>query len=284
MENLLLLAYFLHFKTKLSTQNCLQLLIRCKEGESFEEILPNELKTLWLGLNIHQCQAELQQAMAQGVQFCLMGEAQYPSAFYQVQRPPLVLSYIGTWPTLNTPRLSVVGAREPTRMTLDWLEEHLSPCLFAKNWLTVSGGAVGVDQTVHRLSFRAAKPTMIFLPSGLSQIYPRDLREWRSVIEETGSCLASEYFPLTTMRKHHFHHRNRLIAAMGHLVFVVQGRIKSGTMVTAQRAMEMGRAVATLPAFPSEVAYNGNVELLASGAHLVRDAQDLITTMNLYCH
>lgn len=285
-ESFLLLSYFLHFKTKLTTVQCLQVLIAFKgQNIPIEEILPDSVLPQWKALNKNYFLDILKKSIEDfGFQFIFIGEAQYPSSFYRVERPPLVISYIGVWPESELHKISVVGSREPESRTIEWLEEHLQTCLSANQWLTVSGGAIGIDQYVHKISIRLGQRTLMYLPSGLLKLYPRDLKSWIPSIQETKSCIASEYFPCTEMRKYHFHFRNRLIAAHGHVVFVVQAKMKSGTMVTAQKAIDIGKPVCVIPAFPTDISFSGNLELLGLGIQMIKDANDLSTYMGLNFH
>lgn len=286
MQELLLLSYFLHFKTKLKTARCLEILISFKDGNTeIENFFSAEVLTLWKELNRTYFLSVLKKAIDEfGMQFVFIGEAHYPVSFYRVDRPPLVISYMGRWPETHLQKISIVGSREPHVRTIEWLEEHLQQALVQNKWLTVSGGAIGVDQHVHKISLRLGQQTLMYLPSGLLQLYPKDLKNWMGLMQESGSCVASEYFPCTEMKKYHFHFRNRLIAAHGNIVFVVQAKMKSGTMVTAQKAIDLGKPVCVIPAFPSDISFSGNLELLGIGVQMIRDAKDLATYMNLNFH
>ena len=97
---------------------------------------------------------------------------------------------------------------------------------------------------------------------------------------EAGGAFVSEFHPRTPMRKWNFEIRNRLIAGLTPLTLVIEGQIKSGTWVTARLALEEGRTLGCLPGSPWERALSGNLELLASGAAFVRDAQDLVMLLS----
>lgn len=206
----------------------------------------------------------------------------YPNEFRRLAQPPLFLSVLGNIERLVQPSLSVVGSREPSSAALDWMELHLGQFLdLCPEVITVSGGARGVDQRTHSLSVRKNRPTIAFLPSGMQFPYPRDLVNWQEKILMTGGCFVSEFSPFLEVRKHHFEKRNRLIASLSRLLFVVEARRRSGTTLTARLARDLGTSVCVLPHFPSYAESAGSVDLLFDGAFPIRDANDLSILFSL---
>lgn len=94
-------------------------------------------------------------------------------------------------------------------------------------------------------------------------------------IIETGGCLLSEFSDDLNVRKHHFSFRNRLIASLGKVSIVVEAREKSGTLITAHRALEMGRDIFVVPGHPLDDSFRGSLQLLKLGAHLLTESDDL---------
>lgn len=198
-----------------------------------------------------------------------------PRGFRRMADPPLTLTYWGDVSALGRPALSVVGSREPRAETLEWMDLELGEFLTREEAVLVSGGARGVDQRAHQLALRAKRPTMVVLPSGVENAYPSTWKAWQPWIERSGGCLVSEYPAAWPMRKNHFHHRNRLIAAWGLITLVVEARVRSGTLITAMRAAELGRPLCVLPGAAWDPAFEGNLQLLSEGATLLRQAEDL---------
>lgn len=206
----------------------------------------------------------------------------YPVEFYELEKPPLFLSCLGDAGVLRAPcRIAIVGSRELSTRTERWMDHHL-PLFLGRcpSAVIVSGGARGADQVAHFAAVRARKPTIVFLPSGLGRIFPPDLRDWITSICETGGVIVSAEAPDESIRRRRFEARNRLIVAMTQATFVAEASRRSGSSMTARLAIELGREVATLPAFPGEVAAQGNLDLLVNGATLIRDADDLVTIAN----
>lgn len=200
----------------------------------------------------------------------------YPKMLYELSRPPVFLSYRGHACWEETALISVVGSRQPTDEALQWMDIYLKD-IVAQGVGVVSGAARGVDQRAHRISIMAQSPTVAFLPSGLDRIYPSGFRCWIDSVRDVGGAVVSEYMPDSEMRKHYFHERNRLICRMGRLLLVVQARARSGSLMTAQHAIEQGQPVGAVPWGPMSIEGVGTNQLLADGATLVKDDLDLKT-------
>lgn len=198
----------------------------------------------------------------------------YPMGFFAVQKCPPLLYVWGNpiWTKRKT--LGVVGSREPSKDALSWMDLHL-PQGVSDQYCVVSGGARGVDQRAHQISLISGLPTVVVLPSGFQQIYPATLSTWIDPILDGGGCFLSFWPKGQVMRKGHFHMRNRFLAALSDHLLVVEARRRSGTMLTAQYAMELGRSVATLPSSPMSEASLGNLDLIVDGAVPLRDQYDL---------
>ncbi len=210
-----------------------------------------------------------------GVKFVCYGEAHYPAGCYLMEDPPLSFSYMGAPAWQEGKSLAVVGSREPQRESLEWMEQEFSKFCESEKAVIVSGGARGVDQKSHSISLRKQVPTLIILPSGLGNLYPDSLKDWVHPVMDQGGCLISEYDFQQRMHKYLFHHRNRLIAALGRATLIVEARRRSGTLITAQQAAQLGRPVWVVPGHPRDPHFQGSLDLLSEGASLVRDAQDL---------
>lgn len=212
-----------------------------------------------------------------GYHLLMPGDAAWPKeAFRGMSDPPRGLFVWGDAQVLRTPLLAVVGSRDPSRPTLEWLESELSEFLRQNPDVNlVSGGARGVDQCAHRASLRKGRPTVAFVPSGFQKLYPPELDRWSEDVRAKGGCYVSEYSPLMPMRKSNFGERNRLISAISKAVLIVEARRRSGTLLTAKAAADQARAVFVVPGTPYDSQFAGSLDLIAEGATMVRDAQEL---------
>lgn len=223
---------------------------------------------------------ETQRLQQKGVKLLCYGEALFPKLAYWMADPPLTLSYLGEACWQKYDAIAVVGSREPCFESVQWLEKELAPFCEETNACVVSGGARGIDQKAHAVSLRKGLPTVVVLPSGLGNLYPDSLKDWRDPVLSAGGSFISEYSFGQRMHKHLFHHRNRLIAALGRSTLLVEARRRSGTLITAQQALQLGRPVWVVPGHPSDPHFSGSIDLLVEGAQVVRDAQDLIMYFN----
>lgn len=234
----------------------------------------------WFKSHEKKFQEQVQDFSSRGIQFTYPGCWDYPAVLLQnLESFPLLLTYLGQPTWSQRPNLGVVGSRKMSSITKEWMETELLHFLQRNFICLLSGGARGVDQAAHLCALRTKKPTYVFLPSGLEEIYPKDMKEWRGDILEAGGAFLSEYWPTEKLRNHYFIERNRLIAAMSDFILIVQGEKKSGTLLTAQWALDLGRDLGVLPGHPMDPLFSGNLHLVRSGVPMVMDSLDLEVLM-----
>lgn len=202
----------------------------------------------------------------------------YPEAFRILPDAPKTLYCLGepAW-LLGAPSVAIVGSRKMTTDTGLWLQTEVFDYLNQVRPLVVSGGARGVDQMAHLQSMRAGLPTIVVLPSGLKNFYPKELHQIKDSVLSMGGCFLSEYLPEEPMKAYHFVQRNRLISALADFVLVAQAELRSGSLLTAKWALNQGKTLAAPPAHPIQMLYSGNISLLRNGAELAADCKDLIS-------
>ncbi|MGE0633893.1 MAG: DNA-processing protein DprA [Pseudobdellovibrionaceae bacterium] len=211
------------------------------------------------------------------INFACYGEETYPESFKSLEYAPFVFSYLGNPVWMNHQLISVVGSREPCADSLQWVERELIAYLAHCKIGVVSGGARGIDQAAHKAALLAGQPTVVFVPAGLGRLYPRELSRLVPVVLSTGGAVVSEYSYHQEMHIRFFEARNRLIATMGEFLLIIEGKRRSGTLLTAQLAMNQGKPIACLPGHPLHPQFSGTLDLLVSGAHLIRDRLDLMS-------
>ena len=206
------------------------------------------------------------------------GKKDYPASFLKLSAPPLSVTYLGHLPCKEEERsfpLTIVGSRKGHEIALNWMDFYLPKIIHTKKVCLVSGGARGVDQKVHSIAVRLGSPTVCFLPSGLDCFYPASLNFFKKSVLNHGGAFISCFPPTVQMHKSFFHIRNGLMACYSKLVLVGQAQLRSGTMLTAQKALDCGVPVATLPGPPLSALWTGNLQLIYDGAYLLRDDKDL---------
>jgi len=202
----------------------------------------------------------------------------YPLKFRENFFGPLFISYWGAPVWQNWRWLAVVGSRTPFKETLSWLDMELPRLFFEKDWSILSGGARGVDQKSHATCLRHRKPTICVVPSGLGELYPRELNNWREPILRDGGCLLSGFPFHSVMNKGCFHIRNKWLVRLSEFVLVAQAARRSGSAMTGRFAVEMlgKERVMTLPCSPLSRQGLGGLDLLADGdACIARDGMDI---------
>jgi DNA processing protein len=218
---------------------------------------------------------EIARLQSAGVHFTFMGDSLYPASFSGMPGAPIFLSFIGHAAWLWGGAIAVVGSRDTTQTSHLWMEENFAEFLRHEKPVVISGGARGIDQMAHRLAIRNNCSTVAVLPSGLGRIYPQMFESWQKAIIEGGGCLLSEYAYDEKMQKHFFHDRNRLIAGLGAVTLLVEAKRRSGSLLTAQKTLQLGKSVLVVPGHPCENSHLGNLDLLSDGATPIRDAEDL---------
>lgn len=198
----------------------------------------------------------------------------YPLLLKSIYDPPWVLYGQGDWTVLNRDKMiSVVGTRNPSNQGKQALHKVLGP-LIDNRWVVISGLAKGIDTFAHELCIQKNSLTAAVLGSGLLQIYPKENRELANKISEQGIVL-SEFSPHVTPKRWHFPLRNRIISGLTRATLVAEARTKSGSLITADQALEQGRDVFAIPGSILEECANGTNFLIQNGAKLVMSAEDI---------
>lgn len=199
----------------------------------------------------------------------------YPAPLRELPDPPGLLFVRGTLPATWDRAVAVVGTRKATDYG-ERLAYGLGRDLVALGAVVVSGAAAGIDRQAHMgaLAVEAPCPTVAVLGGGLDQVYPsRHGPLYREVAAR--GALVSEYPPEFTPRRWTFPARNRLIAGLSRGVVVVEARARSGSLITADFALEAGRAVMAVPGPAGAPGSTGPHELLRQGARLVDGIADV---------
>ena len=198
----------------------------------------------------------------------------YPAALKNISDPPALLYLQGH--ISSKPGIAVVGSRRATRDGRRMAYE-LGRDLAAAGFCVVSGLAQGIDSAAHEgaLSVTGTSNTMAVLGGGIDVVYPRKNLELYTKIAARGG-LVSEYPPGSEPMAHHFPGRNRIISALSLGVVVVEAAERSGSLITADFALEHGHDVFAVPGSVYSHASAGTLQLLKDGAIMVTCAQDVI--------
>ncbi len=170
--------------------------------------------------------------------------------------------------------VTIVGARRASGYGLR-VAERLARELALAGVTVVSGMARGIDAAAHRGALAGGGVTVAVLANGPDVAYPPVNRELYERILKTGAAIA-EHPAGTVARRHFFPERNRIMAALGRVVVLVEAAQPSGSLVTADLAAQMGRTVGAVPGQVGVRVAAGTNDLIRDGAHLIRDARDVL--------
>lgn len=208
---------------------------------------------------------------------------QFPPQLQRLHSVPKQL-YIASdaWPELLAmPMLAVVGSRRPTTYGASMCAQIVRE-VAAKGVCIVSGLALGIDSIAHSAALEVGGKTIAVLPSGLDSIYPSTHRQLAADIIAKGGALVSEYTPKTAIAfKNNFIERNRIIAGLSKLVFIPEAAAKSGSLHTAQFAIESGIDVCAMPGQITNPMAEGCHTLIKTGAAVVTGADDILNLLKI---
>ncbi|WVU12302.1 DNA-processing protein DprA [Natranaerobius thermophilus JW/NM-WN-LF] len=230
---------------------------------------------------VHRSKIDLQkkvnEIMEQGIKIILPEE--YPESLQEIYDSPVLLYAKGDVSLLNTRKLAVVGTRKITSYG-DIVIKNIIPSVTRADITIVSGLAKGTDAKAHYRCLQEGGKTIAVLGNGLDIIYPPENRELYKQISEKG-LLISEYPPELGPQKFHFPQRNRIISGLSEGVLVIEAPKKSGAMITAQLALDQNREVFAIPGNINNPCSQGCNALIAQGAKVVTDPDDILTEYNL---
>ncbi|MED4582042.1 DNA-processing protein DprA [Brevibacillus choshinensis] len=204
---------------------------------------------------------------------CFLDET-FPDQLRHIPDAPLTLYSKGDLTLLHQPAIGVVGSRRPTPYGRACCA-HLVKNLSNQGLVIISGLAQGIDGEAHRSALQAEGKTVGVLGCGIDQIYPTGHRALYRKIESLG-LLVSEYPPGTLPLPGLFPERNRIISGLSLGILVVEGAEKSGSLVTADCALEQGRDVFAVPGSIFSSVSTGPHNLIKQGAKLVTSSMDVL--------
>ena len=206
-----------------------------------------------------------------------LGDADYPANLREISTPPERLYVRGTMTDGDALAVAIVGSRTATSYGLA-VAERLAAELAGRGITVVSGLARGIDSAAHRGALRAGGRTLAVLGSGVDVIYPPENRRLAREIEGHGAVI-SQFAPGTRPLAGHFPARNRVIAGLSLGVVVVEAAERSGSLITAGLAGELGREVMAVPGSVTSLQSVGAHRLIQDGAALVMSGEDVISQL-----
>ncbi|MCK5070812.1 MAG: DNA-processing protein DprA [Desulfocapsa sp.] len=209
-----------------------------------------------------------------GADAICFADPRYPLSLKEISDPPQVFYVQGRIELLNSPCLAIVGSRAATaygkRSSFVLAKE-----LASSGVTVVSGLAAGIDSEAHRGALSVQGATIGVLGCGLDIVYPKQNNGLYDQIRK-GGLLVSEYPLGTKPDSFRFPARNRIISGLSRGVLVVEAARKSGSLITAEMALDEGREVFAVPGQIDSFKSSGTHWLLQEGAKLVQSADDIL--------
>lgn len=197
----------------------------------------------------------------------------YPWELSEIYNPPALIFYKGNLNLLELPKLAVVGSRECSKTGLQSIQKIIKE--LNNETVIVSGLARGIDTCAHMSALQNGGKTIGVIGTGLDVFYPKANKKLQEYIGERHLVL-TEYGPGEQPLKYHFPERNRIIAGLSRAVLVSEAKMRSGSLITCERAMEEGRDVFAIPGSILDGRSDGCHHLIQEGAKLVISGHDVL--------
>jgi DNA processing protein len=207
------------------------------------------------------------------------GEPGWPPLLEHLHDPPRQLYVRGDPSVLARPAVAIVGARRCSAYGAQ-VARSLARDLGGADVTVVSGLARGIDGEAHRGALAAGAPTVAVLGCGIDVDYPARHAELARRIAETGA-IVSEYPPGTEPAPWRFPARNRIVAGLAQATVVVEARERSGALITADFALELGREVFAVPGEITASLSTGANRLIRQGAAPLLSADDVLEALGI---
>ena len=217
--------------------------------------------------------------LEQGIGFVSLEQADFPEKVRHIPNPPYALYYVGKLPEENRKSIAIVGARTRSAYGSQVAQELAEE--LAKNGVQIlSGLARGIDRDAHQGALKGGGDTYAVLGCGVNVCYPSENKFLYNQMIENGGII-SEYPPGTPPVAKQFPARNRIIAGFCDCLVVVEAREKSGSLITADFAMEQGRDVFAVPGRISDSLSQGCNRLIKQGAGALVNVEDFLSDLEV---
>ncbi|MBS3651386.1 DNA-processing protein DprA [Pseudaminobacter sp. 19-2017] len=225
--------------------------------------------------SVAAAQAEMETAARAGARFVGIGEADYPPLLRRMEAPPPLIAVKGNAAVFSLPTVAIVGARNASLAGMK-MARRLATALGKEGYAVVSGLARGIDTAAHDGSLDTG--TVGVFAGGLDRPYPPENLNLCESITKTGAIVSEMPFGWEP-RAQDFPRRNRIVAGMSLGLVVVEAARRSGSLISARLAGEMGRIVFAVPGSPLDPRAEGTNRLLKDGAILVTEPDDILAAL-----
>ena len=217
--------------------------------------------------------------MEQGIGFVSKEDSHFPEKLKYIPNAPYALYYVGNLPEEGRKSVAIVGARGRSAYGSE-VAKRLGKVLSEHGVQVISGLAKGIDGDAHKGALEGSGDTFAVLGCGVDVCYPREHKYLYEKISGNGGII-SEYPPGTQPVSWQFPARNRIISGLSDCVVVIEAKEKSGSLITADFAMEQGRDVYALPGRITDPLSKGCNKLIKQGAGIVESVEDFMADLDI---
>ena len=224
-------------------------------------------------------EAVIRASTAAEARFLTPCDDEYPSSVLELDDPPVALFVRGARIDVSELRVAIVGARRCSSLGGE-IARDLGRRLGSAGVCVVSGAAYGIDANSHRGALDAGGRTIAVLGSGIDVGYPRSSADLITRIAEMGSVV-SEYAPGVPAEPHRFPARNRIVVALASALVVVEGAGRSGSRISVDHALDLGRDVFAVPGPVTSPLAEVPLAMIRDGATMIRGPDDLLDDLGV---
>ncbi|HEO2403523.1 TPA: DNA-protecting protein DprA [Streptococcus agalactiae] len=201
-------------------------------------------------------------------------DSNYPLELKEIYNPPVLLFYQGNIELLSKPKLAVVGARQASQIGCQSVKKIIKET--NNQFVIVSGLVRGIDTAAHVSALKNGGSSIAVIGSGLDVYYPTENKKLQEYMSYNHLVL-SEYFTGEQPLKFHFPERNRIIAGLCQGIVVAEAKMRSGSLITCERALEEGREVFAIPGNIIDGKSDGCHHLIQEGAKCIISGKDILS-------
>lgn len=238
------------------------------DRETWGQVLtPKQVKYLTEYTAAWRPEAEYKKMREEGIEILTMEEEEYPERLREIPDAPYGIFVRGKLPVTDAPAVAVIGARDCSEYGR-YVAGELGTVLGRQGVTVVSGMARGIDGISQEAAMKVKGRSLGVLGCGVDICYPAQNRRIYGQLLETGAILSS--YPVgTPARPQNFPPRNRIVSGLADAVVVVEARLKSGTLITVDMALEQGRDVYVVPGRVTDRLSDGCNRLIRQGAGIL---------------
>lgn len=225
--------------------------------------------------SLMDAQSEIERLEKIGGTYLVWGDSDYPARLAATEDAPCIISVLGNPALLGKPQIAIVGSRNASLQGRKFAET-IAQGLGRAGYVVTSGLARGIDTAAHAMCLNTG--TIAVVAGGVDVIYPAENTALYEQLKLQGAIVAENEFGIQPTNQH-FPRRNRIISGLSLGVVIVEGTLKSGSLITAHLAADQGREVFAVPGHPFDPRAGGPNALIRDGANIVTSVDDILNVL-----